>query len=458
MFKNKNTQKVIDLQDYVVKSDDTSMEKLKKDSPKTLLRFSPLISGIAGWRDNLLQLISLQAKTVKKVINPKTASGLFFDEVENTDQRISSVAAAVEEMYKTADEIARNAQEALKESATTTKYTTEGVSALNVLDEEIKKAKDSMSAMSVAMNGFIEKARMITELTDRVKEIAAQTNLLSLNAAIEAARAGEHGRGFAVVADEVRSLAEKSSNTAKEIEKVTTDIESSSKVVKETINEGRNNIDGSDRAKETALNIVMDIASAADTTQEAITHIAVAAEEQSRVSEEIAGSLVGLASGGNAMKASFTKIMDEINEIFKDVSQSSGIFAKWQFDCMTLKLTQIDHLIWVSKVMDALHGKSQISAGELADHHQCRLGRWFDGPGREKYGHMKEYAELGEIHPKVHETGKEIVSAVNAGNKEKARAMAENLIAYRDKVIGLLDRLSDTVSKNCIYQSGAEKK
>lgn len=60
----------------------------------------------------------------------------------------------------------------------------------------------------------------INDLADAILQITGQTNLLALNAAIEAARAGEAGKGFAVVADEIRSLAEQSSSTAANIQKI----------------------------------------------------------------------------------------------------------------------------------------------------------------------------------------------------------------------------------------------
>ncbi|WP_293760591.1 methyl-accepting chemotaxis protein [uncultured Aquitalea sp.] len=97
---------------------------------------------------------------------------------------------------------------------------------LQEVHRDIQNVASSVNKTAACLDGLEHSSEKITQIVGVIESLAAQTNLLALNAAIEAARAGEAGRGFAVVADEVRKLADSTSSSTSEIDNIVQSIRS----------------------------------------------------------------------------------------------------------------------------------------------------------------------------------------------------------------------------------------
>ena len=129
----------------------------------------------------------------------------------------SAMAAAVEEMTVSIDQVAENAREAHTISEHSGNLSSNGTAVIQNAAAEMHNISEAVQSSSAIIEDLGRQSDQITSIVKTIREIADQTNLLALNAAIEAARAGEQGRGFAVVAGEVRTLAQRSATAAREI-------------------------------------------------------------------------------------------------------------------------------------------------------------------------------------------------------------------------------------------------
>lgn len=247
--------------------------------------------------------------------------------------------------------------------------------------------------MAQAAEALGSESTAINAAVNIISEIADQTNLLALNAAIEAARAGETGRGFAVVADEVRKLAERTKTATSEIDSI--------------IGRFKRQVD-------------------------------VMVEETSKASTVTAG-VNGQMNDFKTRFAEFARSAEStIDRVSKTKDRSFG------------SLVKMDHIIFMQNAYMAVEKAKDCEEATAvqADHHHCRLGRWYyEGAGKDVFGRTEAFAKLDKPHEKVHSSvhrAMEFSREDWAGNADTRNALVRELEAAEhasSEVISFVDAM-----------------
>jgi len=175
--------------------------------------------------DGASQLAANSSAAAERVRQLALGAGAVTTGSESQGRLVEDMSAAISEAASGVENVSESARDMQTAASTGNVAVKETVAAMDRVKLSVERSTEQVRLLD-------EKGREIGKIVETIEQIAAQTNLLALNAAIEAARAGEHGRGFAVVADEVRKLAEQSTQSTKQIGDL---IASVTKTVEETV-------------------------------------------------------------------------------------------------------------------------------------------------------------------------------------------------------------------------------
>ncbi len=254
--------------------------------------FNGLIEGFAG----IIRQVNSSATTVSSTAaSLSSSSAQIAHGSQAQSEAAASTAAAVEEITVSISSVASNTEDVRKLSEKSLQQNRLGNQNVAGMVEEIERVQDAVKLIAVSVKEFVDSTRAIAGMTQQVKDIADQTNLLALNAAIEAARAGEQGRGFAVVADEVRKLAEKSAQSANEIDRVTSSLNQKSTDVEATVQSGLRSLHTTQEQVERVSVMLTEAGELVEQSSAGVNDIASSVQEQSVASNEIARNVESIA-------------------------------------------------------------------------------------------------------------------------------------------------------------------
>tara|TARA_R110002096_G_C14658612_1_gene727343 strand:+ start:2614 stop:5334 length:2721 start_codon:yes stop_codon:yes gene_type:complete len=261
---------------------------LKQDSNTTAERLTEIVTSIASAADEVA-----------------SASSQISDGTLDLSERTEAQASALEETAA-----------AMEEMAATVKTNSENAQEANQLSQEASdvatKGSEVVESAVIAMSAIEDSSQKISDIIGVIDEIAFQTNLLALNAAVEAARAGDAGRGFAVVASEVRTLAQRSSEAAKDIKTLIVDSGNQVKDGVRLVGETGESLEVILKSIKNVTDIVSDIAAASEEQSTGIEEINTSVTEMDDMTQQNSALVEENAAAAKSMEEQANTMNDEM--------------------------------------------------------------------------------------------------------------------------------------------------
>lgn len=301
------------------------------DNSQTLAAASEELSAAATQQLRAVEMVS------KSITDIAAGAAKNADDIGNISATLEEVSAGSEEISAGAAEVNTSTHNAVTEAA-------KGMDMLKQVVVQNEHIGQSMNEITQVATNLSQGSEKIKGIVDVINGIAAQTNLLALNAAIEAARAGEAGRGFAVVADEVRKLAEQSASATKDIAAIINDMGSQISFAVETVKRANQEVS---KGKESAITTqsgfeaiieklevvkigIEQIAVAVDETAKGTQVMVVSVENISNVAQETSADSETVAASAEEQASGMHEITSNANSLSKLANDMMEVVGKFK--------------------------------------------------------------------------------------------------------------------------------
>lgn len=263
-----------------------------------------------------------------------------------------------------------------------------------------------------------------------------------MNATIEAARAGEAGKGFAVVAGEVKNLANQTAQATDDIRTRIGHLREEMATIVTSMESGAQAVQEGQEVIVATGDGMRQIGDQITGVTSKMQDISAILAQQSDASTEVAQGVTMIADMSN-------RNSEEINRVADAMDKANGHIVDQVTDLSTRDIThkvvflaKSDHTTFKKNVMDTLIGRKSLSADDLADHHHCRLGKWYYSVTEPEIKNSSAFQRMEDPHARVHDFGKEALRAMHNGDMDAALAAGGSMETASREVLELLDELA----------------
>ena len=274
---------------------DLAFERLdleRKDEVGVLARaFGRLTDSLRSQIRNIAEGVSVLSSAASEI---STSTSQFAATSAETAAAVSETTTTVEELRQTAMVASQKAKLVSETSQKSAQVAQAGRKSVDDTVGGMNRIREQMESIADRMVRLNEQSQSIGQIVTTVEDLAAQSNMLAVNAGIEAAKAGEQGRGFAVVAQEVRNLAEQSKQATAQVMTILNEIQKATNAAVLATEQGGKTVElGVTQAAQAGQSILLLSSNVADSAA-AASQIAASSQQQMVGVDQVAVSMEGV--------------------------------------------------------------------------------------------------------------------------------------------------------------------